>query len=38
MTALEMSDFDAIMGMDWLVRHRAVVDCSSKEVILRGDQ
>nr|GEV52032.1 putative reverse transcriptase domain-containing protein [Tanacetum cinerariifolium] len=33
---LEMSDFDIILGMDWLTEHRATIDCHSKHVIL-GD-
>nr|GEV88774.1 putative reverse transcriptase domain-containing protein [Tanacetum cinerariifolium] len=27
---LEMSDFDIILGMDWLTEHRATIDCHSK--------
>ncbi|GJU43994.1 putative reverse transcriptase domain-containing protein [Tanacetum coccineum] len=33
---LEMSDFDIILGMDWLTEHRATIDCYSKRVIF-GD-
>ncbi|GJY87325.1 putative nucleotidyltransferase, ribonuclease H [Tanacetum coccineum] len=33
---LEMSDFDIILGMDWLSEHRATIDCHSKCVIF-GD-
>ncbi|GKB23850.1 putative nucleotidyltransferase, ribonuclease H, partial [Tanacetum coccineum] len=33
---LEMSDFDIILGMDWLTEHRATIDCYSKQVIF-GD-
>ncbi|GKC66755.1 putative reverse transcriptase domain-containing protein [Tanacetum coccineum] len=33
---LEMSDFDIILGMDWLSEHRATIDCHSKRVIF-GD-
>ena len=29
---LDMDDFDIIMGMDWLAKHRATVDCYRKEV------
>ncbi|XP_039131810.1 uncharacterized protein LOC120268486 [Dioscorea cayenensis subsp. rotundata] len=32
---LEMRDFDAILGMDWLNRHKAVIDCFRKEVTLQ---
>ncbi|GJT63499.1 putative reverse transcriptase domain-containing protein [Tanacetum coccineum] len=30
---LEMSDFDIILGMDWLTQHRATIDCHTKRVI-----
>nr|GFB02847.1 putative reverse transcriptase domain-containing protein [Tanacetum cinerariifolium] len=30
---LEMSDFDIILGMDWLTEHRATIDCHLKRVI-----
>ncbi|GJV58930.1 putative reverse transcriptase domain-containing protein [Tanacetum coccineum] len=30
---LEMSDFDIILGMDWLTEHRAAIDCHTKHVI-----
>nr|GFA74986.1 retrotransposable element Tf2 [Tanacetum cinerariifolium] len=33
---LEMSDFDIILGMDWLTEHRATIDCHSKCIIF-GD-
>ncbi|GJS07587.1 reverse transcriptase domain-containing protein [Tanacetum coccineum] len=33
---LEMSDFDIILGMDWLTEHRATIDCHTKRVIF-GD-
>nr|GEV20249.1 hypothetical protein [Tanacetum cinerariifolium] len=33
---LEMSDFDIILGMDWLTEHRDTIDCHSKRVIF-GD-
>ncbi|XP_039115261.1 uncharacterized protein LOC120250502 [Dioscorea cayenensis subsp. rotundata] len=32
---LEMRDFDAILGMDWLNRHKASIDCFRKEVTLQ---
>ena len=28
-------EFDLILGMDWLTKHRAVVDCGQKTVVLR---
>ena len=31
---LEIHDFDVILGMDWLSRHHATVDCYRKEVRL----
>ncbi|GKB33743.1 putative reverse transcriptase domain-containing protein, partial [Tanacetum coccineum] len=33
---LEMSDFDIILGMDWLTKHQAIIDCHTKRVIF-GD-
>nr|GEW68815.1 reverse transcriptase domain-containing protein [Tanacetum cinerariifolium] len=30
---LEMSDFDIILGMDWLTEHCATIDCHTKSVI-----
>ena len=32
MTLLDIHDFDIILGMDWLSRHHATVDCYRKEV------
>ena len=29
---LDIHDFDIILGMDWLAKHRATVDCYMKEV------
>ena len=34
LVALDMRDFDVVLGMDWLSRHRAIVDCYKKEVKL----
>ena len=34
LVALDMRDFDVVLGMDWLSRHRATLDCSKKEVKL----
>ena len=34
LTALDMRDFDVVLGMDWLSRHRATLDCYKKEVKL----
>ncbi|GJY81696.1 putative reverse transcriptase domain-containing protein [Tanacetum coccineum] len=33
---LEMSDLDIILGMDWLTKHRATIECHTKHVIF-GD-
>nr|GEV51632.1 retrotransposon protein, putative, Ty3-gypsy subclass [Tanacetum cinerariifolium] len=33
---LEMSDFDIILGMDWLTEHRATIDSSIKDTSLDG--
>ena len=32
---LSFKEFDVILGMDWLSRHQAVVDCRMKRVTLR---
>ena len=32
--ALDMRDFDVVLGMDWLSHHRATLDCYKKEVKL----
>ena len=32
LVALDMRDFDVDLGMDWLSRHRATLDCYKKEV------
>ena len=32
--ALDMRDFDVVLDMDWLSRHRAILDCYEKEVKL----
>ena len=32
--ALDMRDFDVVLGMDWLSRHRATLDCYKNEVNL----
>ena len=34
LVALDMRDFDVVLGMDWLSRHRATVNCYKKEVKL----
>ena len=32
--ALPFHEFDLILGMDWLSKHRAIVDCDKKTVLL----
>ena len=32
---LSFKEFDVILGMDWLSRHQAIVDCRRKRVTLR---
>ena len=33
--SLDIHDFDAILGMDWLEFHYAMVDCFKKEVVFK---
>ena len=33
--ALPFHEFDLILGMDWLSKHRAIIDCDKKTVVLR---
>ena len=32
---LSFREFDLILGMDWLSKHRAIVNCGQKTVVLR---
>ena len=32
LVALDMRDFDVVLGMDWLFRHRSTLDCYKKKV------
>ena len=32
---LPFREFDLILGMDWLAKHRAIVDCGQKTIVLR---
>ena len=32
---LSFREFDLIMGMDWLSKHKAILDCGKKTVVLR---
>ena len=34
--SLELYDFDLILGMDWLSKYRAQVDCFTKTVTIQG--
>ena len=34
--ALPFHEFDLILGMDWLSKHRAIVDCDKKIVLLKS--
>ena len=33
--ALPFHEFDMILGMDWLSKHRAIVDCDKKIILLK---
>ena len=33
--ALLFQEFDLIMGMDWLSKHKAILDCEKKTIVLR---
>ena len=30
---MDISDFDVILGMDWLMAHRVVIDCDNRRII-----
>ena len=32
---LSFHEFDLILGMDWLSKHRAIIDCDKKTVVLK---
>ena len=32
---LPFQEFDLILGMDWLTKHRAIIDCGQKTIVLR---
>jgi len=34
---LPFGEFDLILGMDWLVKHRVSLDCAGKRVVLRTE-
>ena len=29
---MDMTEFDVILGMDWLTKHRVVIDCERRKV------
>ena len=31
---IDISDFDVILGMDWLTAHRVVIDCDSRRITI----
>ena len=33
--ALPFREFDLILGMDWLSKHRAITDCDKKTIVFR---
>ena len=33
---LPFREFDLVLGMDWLSKHRAIIDCGQKTVVLRS--
>ena len=33
--ALPFREFDLILGMDWLSKHQAIIDCDKKTIVLR---
>ena len=35
LTALPFKEFDLILGMDWLSKHWAIIDCDKKTVVLK---
>ena len=32
----ELTDFEIILGMDWLAKHQAQIDCPKRKITLRG--
>ena len=32
---LPFREFDLILGMDWLTKHQAIIDCGQKTIVLR---
>ncbi|GKA22670.1 putative reverse transcriptase domain-containing protein [Tanacetum coccineum] len=33
---IELGSFDIIIGMDWLAKYHAVIDCAEKKYMLKG--
>jgi len=38
LNVLDMVDFDVILGMDWLAKHRASVNCWGKKIMFDLDE
>jgi len=38
LNVLDMVDFDVILGMDWLAKHRASVNCWGKKIMFNLDE
>ena len=34
LVALKSTDLDVILGMDWLVQYKAVIDCAARSVVV----
>ena len=37
MIVINLREFDVILGMDWLSKNHAIVDCQTKEVVMEVD-
>ena len=35
LVALPFREYDLILGMDWLSKHRGIVDCDKKSMVLK---
>ena len=35
MISLPFHEFNLILGMDWLSKHRVIVDCNKRSVVLK---
>ena len=34
LVALKSTDLDVILGMDWLVQYKAVIDCAARSIVM----